>query len=379
MKKDFQKNPIVKFLSSIKITVACLLWLFILTFWGTVSQVDLGLYVSQEKFFHSWYFLAFDFLPLPGGQLVLWILFVNLLLNAFLRFVYRWSHAGIVVIHIGLLLYFISAFVTFHVVEESNLTLLEGEGSNLSVSYHDWEMSMWTETEGAERTVYAFDTNHLSVGEVVHLDVFSKDQRSFDFVAKAYYPNAQAFQSQEDPESTPLNQSGITRIAPKKNEIELEKNVPGVIFEIRVADQSLGEVLLYGAESNPTRLKILDETINFQLRRKRYPLPIFVHLDKFKMEVHPGTETAKSYESEVTFTHKKVQSQARIYMNHPLRFGAYTFYQAAYSIDEEGRKRSTLAVVKNVGRWLPYITSIITFIGLALHFIVVGFSRRKRT
>ncbi len=148
-----KKNKIIQFLASIKITVWCLFLLFVLTFWGTVAQVDQGLYVAQQKFFYSWFFLAFDFLPFPGAQLVLWVLFVNLLLNTFMRFVYKWSRLGIIIMHIGLLLYFVSAFVTFHVVEESNLTLLEGEGSSTSVAYHQWEFSVWEEADEKVRTV----------------------------------------------------------------------------------------------------------------------------------------------------------------------------------------------------------------------------------
>jgi hypothetical protein len=46
-------KKIIQLFSSVKIAVVCLLLLFVLTFWGTVAQVQQGLYVAQERFFHS--------------------------------------------------------------------------------------------------------------------------------------------------------------------------------------------------------------------------------------------------------------------------------------------------------------------------------------
>jgi hypothetical protein len=57
-----------------------------------------------------------------------------------------------------------------------------------------------------------------------------------------------------------------------------------------------------------------------------------------------------------------------IFMNNPLRYQNLTFYQASYSVDEGGRERSTLAVVRNSGWLFPYIASILTFLGLMIHF-----------
>ena len=116
-RKVLKRNKILQRLSSIKITVVCLVLLFILTFWGTIAQIDQGLYQSQERFFYSWYFLALGFFPFPGAQLVLWVLFINLVCVSITRFVYRLSHLGIVIIHVGLLTYFVSTFVTLHVRE----------------------------------------------------------------------------------------------------------------------------------------------------------------------------------------------------------------------------------------------------------------------
>src|ERR1700689_4465921 len=99
----------IKILSSLRITVACLFLLFILTFWGTIAQVQQGLYAAQERYFNSFFFLAAGFIPFPGAQLVLWVFFFNLISSIILTFkkYTQWENSGLLIIHMGLILYFI--------------------------------------------------------------------------------------------------------------------------------------------------------------------------------------------------------------------------------------------------------------------------------
>jgi len=369
-----KKNIVLQRLSSIKITVVCLVLLFILTFWGTIAQIDLGLYQAQERFFHSWYFLALGFFPFPGAQLVLWALFINLVCVSTTRFVYKFSHIGIVIIHIGLLTYFVSAFVTLHVVEESNVTLMEGAGTNVSSAYHDWELSVWKRGESINRQVIARDTKGVKAGERLLYEKFN-----FHLLVKSYFPNAQAFiRPSTGAVNSAVNDSGITSITSASLNIEPEKNIPAGVFEVVTDKGKANELLLYGGESKPTELRINGKIYSFILRHKRFPIPFVLTLKEFTKEMHPGTEIASKYQSLVQLDHEGVSREVLIYMNHPLRYKDFTFYQASYSIDSLGREYSTLAVVKNSGRLLPYVSCSITSIGLALHFILIGFTRNKK-
>jgi hypothetical protein len=375
LRKNLKQIPVIQTLSSIKITVTCLGLLFILTLWGTIAQIDQGLYLAQERFFFSWFFLIFGFLPFPGAKLVLWVFFLNLVCNAITRFVYKWSHLGILIIHIGLLTYFLSAFVTFYATKESQVTLLEGEGSNVSLSYHDWELSVWPAEKGNHKTVYAYDLNPSLAG---HTLTFPKLNLSATIVS--FYPNTQAYRGPTD-KSPYRNDSGISSLNPVGVDKEPEKNMPGVTLQIRSNTKFSSEgadILLYAGESKPNKIRVGHEQYNVQLRRKRNMLPFVLTLKKFEMEVHPGTEIAKSYQSLVEIEHDKFKREVLIYMNHPLRYKDYTLYQASYSIDQLGQKRSTLAIVKNVGRGLPYVSSLITFAGLVTHFLLMGLFRKKK-
>lgn len=364
----------IKFLSSPRITVACLFLLFVLTFWGTIAQVQQGLYAAQERFFNSFFFLAAGFIPFPGAQLVLWVFFVNLVCSLIIQFkkYTKWENSGLLIIHVGLILYFIAAFMIFHVSQESNVRLAQGEGTNVSVSYQDWELAYWKD-DGQERQVTAFDTKNFKPGFRI-----PSENKDFTLTVNEFYPNCDAF---NDPASqktfTILNASGIAFLTPKPNEKEREQNIAGGSFDLRFDDKS-HILFLYGAESQPTAVTILGKNYYFILRHKRFPLPFTIRLDHFKAEFHRGTDIAKSYESLVTITTGLLERQVRIYMNNPLRYKDYTVYQASYDTDSTGKQYSTLAVVKNFARVLPYIACFAVFFGLALHFFIQAFMSRAR-
>ena len=358
--KKIRSHKIAQALSSVKIMVVCLALLFILTFWGTAAQVNLGLYQAQQKFFYSWFFFFLGFIPFPGARLILWVMFVNLTVVLLARFVYKWSNLGLLIIHLGLLLYFYSAFVIFHFSQESQMTLLEGEGSNVSSAYHDWELSVWEEREGFQKDVFAYDVLNFHPGRILDFD-----DLMFQLTVENFYPNAQAYTS------------GIKYLSSLPIHKEPEKNLPGGIFQLTTADGNALHLLLYAGEKMPTQIEAGDRKLNFALRPKRFVLPFTLTLKQFDMEIYPGTETARSYQSKVQIEDKNLSREVLIYMNNPLRYKDFTFYQASYSIDDLGREHSTLAVVKNGNRLLPYIACFVTFLGLVTHFLVMGIFRKR--
>ncbi len=354
MNNRLKNIRLIKAFSSLKITVTCLALLFILVFWGTIDQVENGLYHAQEQFFHSFFFLVLGWVPFPGAQLVLWILFINLVCVALTRFVYRWSRLGILIIHFGLLTYFVSAFVTLHCVEESQLTLKEGESSNVSTAYHDWEFSIWKQ-KGGKKHVVAYDARILKPGRILDFNEYH-----FEVMVKNYYPNTRS------------------ELQPMELNKEPEKNIPGGEFLIKIKNQKEAPLHLFGGDEMATPLQIGQETYQCLLRRKHTPLPLTVKLIDFMKEVHPNTDIARSYKSKVEIESNGLNRETIIFMNNPLRYKNYTFYQASYSVDAQGRESSTLAVVKNSGRLLPYIASLTTFAGLVVHFLSMAFGTRNK-
>jgi len=369
MFNKLKNNDLIKFSYSLKLTVICLIVLAVLTIWGTIFQADNGLYAAKARFFTSWIFFGFGFIPLPGGALTLTILFLNLISSLIFRIGFRLKNIGNILTHLGILILLVGGFFTFLFSQESVLMLKEGEKSAWSSSYHNWELSVWNDRDGVR---------HYAVIEL--RDIESGNPLSFpDFPiridVKKAYRNASAFRNRSgNTDQDVINASGIVSIDEKDPELEPEANIPGVLLYSADINK---DIILYGGERVPTHVDIGGGHYNFQLRKLRHKLPIEVGLTDFRIKRYPGSEIVKSYESTVEIRHEDLKRELVISMNKPLRFEDYTFFQSSYQITPEGIEYSVFAVVKNSGRLLPYISSIIVFVGLLIHFILMLFRKRK--
>jgi cytochrome c-type biogenesis protein CcsB len=139
---------------------------------------------------------------------------------------------------------------------------------------------------------------------------------------------------------------------------------------------------LYGGQYAPDspkvfRLNGLNFRLNFGPEHKR--LPFQIKLNDFKLEKYPGSTMPKSYESEVTVITPEKSFDARIYMNHPLEYKGYRFYQSSYTITPE-YEQTQLSVNHDFwGTWITYIGYTLLYIGLLMIFFVKGtrFSKLK--
>ena len=108
------------------------------------------------------------------------------------------------------------------------------------------------------------------------------------------------------------------------------------------------------------------------LARKRWKVPFTVTLDDFIRELHPGTDMPASFESYITKAETgQPDEKIHIYMNHPLRYQGYTFFQASWGPQNAGpdtRLFSVFAVVRNPADQVPLVACIIVGVGLTLHF-----------
>lgn len=374
MWNSFKKNRFVKFAASFDVTVACLLVLMILTFWGTLYQVDHGLYAAQNRMFNSWFFTFFGFIPFPGARLVLWVVFINLLLAGLVKHVYSFRKIGLLLVHYGLLVLVISAGFTYHFAQESYLNLAEGEASNVSEDYHDWEIAVWRQTM-AEDTL-------TRDGEAVALESVEKGGTvSFGSIPMALkieelYPNSKALMGPPKQGILP-NGFNINELVPLEKSSDATENYPGIIVDFQ--SRPAGKSIVYGGAPAATPFELNGKQAFIALRRVKHPLPITLRLIDFRKSEHPGTNKARSFESDVAIGHGGIFKEASISMNKPYREAGYTFYQASFSQSGQG-ETSTFAVVHNYGRVLPYICCLMVGAGLIIHFVLrlVLFARRKK-
>jgi hypothetical protein len=140
------------------------------------------------------------------------------------------------------------------------------------------------------------------------------------------------------------------------------------------------ESLLLALDINGTqKIQINNKTYYVQIRPKRLYFPFKMTLKSFTHDVYPGSDIPKNYSSLVSIKpyDTSAERDVLIYMNHPLRYGYYTFYQASFGEDVPS---SVLQVVYNKSWYFPYISSLIISLGLGIHFFVHLFKfLRKRS
>jgi len=367
------KSALVQWMFSIPLTVFCLALLMILTFWGTLYQVEHGLYAAQEKFFTSWAVWVLGVIPFPGGKLVLGVLMINLLGYMINMLAFQPLKPGIVMIHAGLLIMLIGGAITHYYGEESYLSLWEGETSNVSSAYHEWELAVW-KRDGAMRDVLAIDTKGLPAGETL-----SFAPTPITVEVKEYHGNARAYQNKSEP-SPYLSAMNISRIEGAPLRKEPVENIPAGIFTVRAPDMEPKDVLLFGDDTAPLIIPVGDEEYSIGLRQIRRPMPLLIKLIDFRKELHPGTQTPKSFSSLVEVQADGITRQLTISMNKPLRHRGYTLYQQSYRETPDGKESSTFAVTHNIGRLLPYVSTGIVVLGMIVHFMamLVKHARRQR-
>src|SRR5215469_11864575 len=141
-------DPLIRFFTSLRLTVVCLGFAILLVFLGTLAQVDLGLYKAQNEFFRS--FLVFwgpkdgswKIPVLPGGYLVGGVLLINLIAAHITRFKWTRAKAGIWMVHVGLILLLLGQLGTDLLSRESSLHLREGEAKNYSEADRQAELAI---------------------------------------------------------------------------------------------------------------------------------------------------------------------------------------------------------------------------------------------
>lgn len=142
-------KSVIKFFSSIHLTLFLLTASVILIFFGTLDQVHYGIYHTQQKYFEhlfvvwqyplQWIYgdqLRWLHIPMPGGYLIGPLLVINLVCAHFRYFRPSWKKAGIPMIHAGIVLLLLGQLWTQVRQKEYFLWLAEGEKSNFVESFH---------------------------------------------------------------------------------------------------------------------------------------------------------------------------------------------------------------------------------------------------
>ena len=378
-------NAFVKFFISLQLTVVLLALSIVLIFAATLDQVNLGIWVVQEKYFRT-FFVLWDVkgVPVPvfpGGYFIGGLLLINLITSHAYRFKLSWKKSGILLTHAGLIILLVGELLTGLWQEEFQLRLDQGETRNYAESYRDNELALIDATDPKWDQVIAIPAERLSDGAPIQ-----HERLPFRVVTRAYHPNA--FIQMRDQLGNVTTPPPATRdigaklvvtptpITYKQN----ERNLPSAIIElVGPGSESLGTWVVSTMLAQPQSFDYAGRTWRVALRSTRAYKPYSLKLLKFSHDRYMGTNIPKNFASKVLLHSDdgKTDREVLIYMNNPLRYDGLTFYQAGFDNNDT---TTILQVVRNPSWLLPYIACGMMGLGLIIQFGIhlFAFANKRR-
>ena len=368
----------VDLLTSLKLTIICLVAAMVLIFAGTLAQVHLGTHEAQQRYFQSFFVWwppdsqGLRIPVFPGGHLIGAILLLNLVAAHAKRFRWAWRKLGIHLTHAGLIILLAGGLFTDLFAVESHMRLSLGDTKNYSEDVRRIELVVIDTTDDGLDQVTAIPDNILRQSRAI-------DHRSLPFriVVRDFYQNSRVRILSETGKGAQI----VVQSAPPATGID-QHDVTIAAIEIipKNSGTSLGTWLVSDALGEPQTFSCDGRNWMIALRPMRYYKPYSVTLQKFTHERYPGTEIPKTFSSRVTLIdpERTVNRDVLIYMNHPLRYRGETFYQASFQNDDQA---TILQVVHNPSFIAPYAACVVVAAGLIVQFgyHLVGFSRKRRT
>lgn len=361
-------RSIWRVLGSFGLAVAILILLLALTYAGTIAQIHSSIHDVQSKYFDS-YFVKIDLpggipFPVPGANMLLSLLFVNLIVGGMIRLRRDWKHAGIFIIHVGIAFMLTGNLIEFLYAEKGYMPLGEGDSNDSYYSYTKWEVAVLESTEsGKERAYIIPDEQFGNLGTNDSLSVDSKDL-PFSMTLSGFVPNCVPAIGAEGP---------ILHAKPPNPE-EASRNEAGLTVAVIDSAGARREAVLWGRRgSAPWVFNTGGRTFGVVLRKRQYLLPYRVELRKVEGDMHPGTGMAAKYASDITRYEGSTAHDVHISMNNPMRQDGYIFYQSGFQPASRmtgGVAVSTFSVSRNPTDQVPLYACIVIAIGLLIHFLV---------
>lgn len=359
-------KKILMALTSTRLYFWASLWLMVILIIGTVAQRELGLYQAQLKYFNSWFFWEGP-LPLPGGIPTLGIIFLGLFFQLLFKTKFSDKNKiGISITHLGVFLLLLGGIITNFASIEGSMIIPEGKSSNYFEDYHLVELAISASQSAAEtQPSLIIPEQQLKPGTI-----FIADHDKYSIKILKYFKNmALRPKGQNDPlAKIELNQQ--IEIVSKAQETNENENIQAVEFQVTGSGNDGVFVVYKDMDQYPTLTTQKGAQLLAVIRNLRHTLPFTITLNDFEKQVYPSSQIPKSFKSAITLHDEKIDQKIVIQMNEPLRYKGYTFYQSSFSQNSEG-EITDLAVVKNAGKFFPYISSIIICFGILIHLFSI--------
>jgi len=408
-------KQLLKIITSLKLTVVCLSLSMVVVFFGTMAQDPLGLYIAQERFFHSFFIdwtsmlaaiqktlqmfgiyverpvtgadvISSRFIPVfPGGYLLGSILLVNLIATHFTRFKFTKEKAGIYLTHVGIILLLVGQLFTDLFAKESSMRLEVGETRNYSEDFRKNELAIIDLSDPDHDTVISIPESKLRKGAVIRHPAMPFELRVLDYwknsdLSRESKPGFTRVEADHGPGA-----SYYVKGLPPATAMD-SRDLPSAVLEIVDDGHGHGKWFV----SAMLRRQVLEhhgKRFALALRFKRYYTPYSITLLEARHDKYKGTDIPRDFSSVVMVNNPQTNEkrEVKIFMNNPLRYEGKTYYQYQMAADEMFLRRgekpsSTFQVVQNPSWLAPYAACVIVGIGLLMQFLshFMKFVRRRK-
>ena len=378
-------DRLINFFASLRLTVVCLALALVLVFWGTLAQVDLGLYKAQNEFFRSFIIYwgpkgtAWRIPVFPGGYLIGGVLLLNLIASQLRRLTFTASKVGLWMVHVGLILLLLGQLLTDLLSRESTLHLRDGESRNYSETDREAELAIIDASDPDADKVVAIPQGVLASEKSIRPGDLPFTLRVKQFFGNSLVANRAADAAQPPAATQGIGPSATVQGLPHVTEMD-KRDVPSAVVEIETPQGSLGSWLVSEYVEQPQSFTCNNRTYRLAMRPHRLYKPYSIQLLKFQHDVYPGTDIPKNFSSRVLLHHPQTgeKREVLIYMNNPLRYAGETFYQSGFDPDNKG---TILQVVHNPSWLTPYLSCVMVGVGLIIQFAthLFGFTFKRRT
>ena len=378
-------DRLINFFTSLRLTVVCLALALLLVFWGTLAQVDLGLYKAQNEFFRSFIIYwgpkgaSWRIPVFPGGYLIGGVLLINLIASQIRRLTFTVSNIGFWMVHFGLILLLLGQLLTDLLSRESTLHLRDGESRNYSETEREAELAITDASDpGADKVVA------IPQGVLANEKSIRPGDLPFTVRVKQFFGNSLVANRETDAAQPPAATQGIgtratLQAVPHVTEMD-KRDIPSAVVEIETPQGSIGSWLVSEYIEQPQSFTSNNRTYQLAMRPRRHYKPYSIQLLKFQHDVYPGTDTPKNFSSRILLQHPQTgeKREVLIYMNNPLRYAGETYYQSGFDPDNKG---TILQVVHNPSWLTPYFSCVLVGMGLIVQFAknLFGFTFKRRT
>jgi hypothetical protein len=368
------RDKLIAVLSSLGLSCTLLILLGLLTWLGTLEQTRSGLYEVQRKYFES-FVLLHDLgpisLPLPGANLVLSLLALNLIVGGVVRLRKSPSTYGILIVHLGILLMLAAGFVKWRFSNDGQITLYEGQRAEHFNDLYRYELTIVEHCESGELLEFRVPQEWLVAPSGQPTARLASEHLPFQLDVEHFSRNTRVMK--KGPMfavQVPVIDGLFLREEPL--DPQAERNIAGAYLQVVAgAGETPQQGIVWGAQAAPWTVVCAGRNFSLDMRRERHELNFALRLDDFQKVDHPGTAMPASFTSDVTLSESGSDRALRISMNEPLRSQGLVVYQASWGPQGAvpgARLFSTFAVVRNPADNWPLYSCIVIAAGLMLHF-----------